>query len=122
MNYALAADIVLVVHGLFIAFVIFGGLLVVWRHRLAWLHLPALAWGALVVSMGWTCPLTPLENHWRTMAGQTPFDGGFIQHYLWPLIYPPGLTREMQVALALCLIAGNVAVYLTVWRRRRRHC
>lgn len=118
MNYALAADIVLVIHGLFIAFVIFGGLLVLWRPRLAWLHLPALAWGATVISMGWICPLTPLENELRALAGQTPYDGGFIQHYLWPLIYPPGLTRAMQAGLALVLIIGNSAVYLTVWRQR----
>src|SRR5690606_37856211 len=121
-NYALAADIELVLHGVSIACVPIGGRRVGWRHRLAWLHLPALARGGLVASLGWICRLPPRESHWRTMAGQTPFDGGFIQHYLWPLIYPPGLTREMQVALALCLIAGNVAVYLTVWRRRRRHC
>ncbi|WP_397474080.1 DUF2784 domain-containing protein [Pusillimonas sp.] len=118
--YALAADIVLVVHGLFVAFVIFGGLLVLWRPRLACLHLPALAWGATVISMGWICPLTPLENELRALAGQTPYDGGFIQQYLWPLIYPPGLTRAMQVGLALVLVIGNSAVYLTIWKRRRR--
>lgn len=120
LNYALAADAVLVVHGLFVAFVIFGGLLVLWRPRLAWLHLPALAWGATVVSMGWICPLTPLENQLRALAGQTPYDSGFIQHYLWPLIYPPGLTRVMQAGLALALILGNGAVYLTIWKRRNR--
>lgn len=120
MNHAVAADIVLIIHGLFIAFVVFGGLLVLWRRRLAWLHLPALAWGAAVISMGWICPLTPLENQLRTLAQQTPYDGGFIQHYLWPLIYPPGLTRAMQVGLAIALVIGNAAVYLTIWRQRRR--
>lgn len=120
MPYALAADIVLVIHGLFIAFVIFGGLLVLWRPRVAWLHLPAVAWGATVIALGWICPLTPLENHWRALSGQTPYDAGYIQHYLWPLIYPPGITRGMQIALALILIAGNLAVYLSVWRRRSR--
>ncbi|TFL08852.1 DUF2784 domain-containing protein [Pusillimonas caeni] len=120
MNYALAANAVLIVHGLFVAFVIFGGLLALWRRRLAWLHLPALAWGATVIAMGWICPLTPLENHLRALAGQGTYDGGFIQHYLWPLIYPPGLTRGMQAGLAALLVAGNTAVYLTLWRRRKR--
>ena len=116
---ALAADAVLIVHGLFIAFVVFGGLAALWRPRLAWLHLPALAWGATVIAMGWICPLTPLENHLRAMAGQGTYGGGFIQHYLWPLIYPPGLTRATQIALAALLAAGNTAIYLTLWRRRQ---
>lgn len=120
MSPALAADIVLVVHGLFVAFVIFGGLLVLWRPRLAWLHLPILAWGVTVISMGWICPLTPLENELRLRAGQAAYEGGFIQNYLWPLIYPPGLTRTMQVGLAILLIAGNAAVYLAVWKKRNR--
>ncbi len=120
MHYAFAADAVLVVHALFVAFVIFGGLLALWRPCLAWLHLPALAWGATVIAMGWICPLTPLENHLRALAGQSTYDTGFIQHYLWPLIYPPGLTRGMQIALAAVLASGNAAVYLALWRRRKK--
>jgi len=120
MHYALAADAVLILHGLFVAFVIFGGLLALWRPRLAWLHLPALAWGATVIAMGWICPLTPLENQLRALAGQGTYDGGFIQHYLWPLIYPPGITRGMQVALAAVLAGGNAAVYLALWRRCKK--
>ncbi|HUH87228.1 MAG TPA: DUF2784 domain-containing protein [Pusillimonas sp.] len=119
MNYALAADAVLLVHGLFVAFVVVGGLAVLWRPRLAWLHLPALAWGATVVSMGWICPLTPLEDYLRAMAGQATYDSGFIQHYVGSLIYPPGLTRTMQVGLATLLITGNSGVYLALLRRRQ---
>lgn len=119
MIHALAADAVLVVHALFAVFVGFGGLAVLWLRRLAWLHLPALTWGALVVSMGWICPLTPLENHLRDLAGQATYGSGFIQHYIWPLVYPPGLTRSMQMGLAALLIVGNTAVYLTLWRQYR---
>lgn len=119
MNPAIAADAVLFVHGLFIAFVMFGGLLALWRPRFAWLHLPALAWGAAAISLGWICPLTPLENELRALAGQGSYEGGFLQHYLWPLIYPPGLTRGMQMALAATLVAGNAAVYLAAWRRHK---
>lgn len=118
MMLALAADLVLVFHALFVVFVGMGGLAALWRPRLAWLHLPALTWGALVVSMGWICPLTPLENHLRDLAGQSTYSSGFIQHYIWPLIYPPGLTRTMQIGLAAVLIAGNTAIYMTLWRGR----
>ncbi len=116
MPYRFLADIVLLTHGLFILFVMFGGLLALWKRWLAWLHLPALAWGALVIGLGWVCPLTPLENSLRTMAGQAAYDGGFIQHYVMPLIYPPGLTRWLQIVLAGLLVLGNAAVY-AAWRR-----
>lgn len=119
MNYALAADAVLLIHGLFVAFVIFGGLLALWRPRFAWLHLPALAWGALVIAMGWICPLTPLENHLRVLAGQTAYATSFLQQYLWPLIYPPGLTRGLQAGLALLLVAANASIYLATWKRTK---
>ena len=89
----LLADAVLIVHGLFVAFVVFGGLLTLWRWRLAYLHLPALAWGAMVIGMGWICPLTPLEVSLRQQAGQQGYAGGFIEHYILAVIYPDGLTR-----------------------------
>ncbi|EHK65407.1 DUF2784 domain-containing protein [Achromobacter arsenitoxydans] len=118
MTYRILADLVLVVHGLFVAFVMFGGLLALWRPRLAYLHLPALAWGAMVIGMGWICPLTPLEVSLRERAGQEGYGGGFIEHYVLGLIYPEGITRTTQVVLAALLIAGNIVVY-TLWARRR---
>lgn len=117
MLYSSLANVVLILHGAFIAFVVLGGLLVLWKPRLLWLHLPALAWGAAVVSMGWVCPLTPLENQLRSMAGQQGYDGGFIDHYLVSLIYPEGLTRPAQMLLAALLIIGNALIYTTVYRR-----
>lgn len=120
MMYAIAADAVLVIHALFIAFVALGGLLVLWHPRVAWLHLVALVWGATVIAMGWICPLTPLENNLRALAEQATYDAGFIQHYLVPFIYPPGLTRSVQVLLAAVLIVGNVLLYALIWRRTRR--
>ncbi|CAB5513440.1 DUF2784 domain-containing protein [Achromobacter anxifer] len=119
MSDRLLADLVLVVHGLFVAFVVFGGLLALWKRWIAYLHLPALAWGALVIGMGWICPLTPLEISLRQQAGQQGYGGGFIEHYLLSLIYPAGITREVQIALAALLIVGNIVVY-TLWVRRGR--
>jgi len=119
MDYCLLADLVLAVHGLFVAFVVFGGLLALWKRWIAYLHLPALAWGALVIGMGWICPLTPLEVSLRQRAGDQGYDGGFIEHYLVPLIYPEAITRETQIILAVLLVAGNLLIY-ALWARRGR--
>ncbi|MFD4836891.1 DUF2784 domain-containing protein [Achromobacter sp. NPDC058515] len=119
MTYRILADLVLVVHGLFVAFVMFGGLLALWKPRIAYVHLPAMAWGALVIGMGWICPLTPLEVSLREQAGQEGYAGGFIEHYILGIIYPEGITRQTQVILAALLIVGNIAIY-ALWARRRR--
>lgn len=119
MSYRLLADLVLMAHGLFVAFVVFGGLLALWKRWIAYLHWPALAWGALVIGMGWICPLTPLEISLRQQAGQQGYAGGFIEHYLLGLIYPEGITRKSQIVLAALLIVGNIVVY-TLWARRGR--
>ena len=120
MIYRVLADLVLVLHFAFILFAIFDGLLVLRRWRVIWLHLPALVWGATIVGLGAICPLTPLENALRTMAGQQAYAGSFLEHYLLIAIYPPGLTREVQVMLAAGLVILNVIIYFLVWRRYRR--
>ncbi len=107
----LAADAVALVHLAFVLFVAFGGLLVWRRPRLVWLHLPAAGWGALVEFTGWICPLTPLENALRRAVGEAGYAGGYIDHYLWPLLYPAGLTREGQWALGAGVLILNGAVY-----------
>lgn len=122
MLAGLAADAVLVLHLLFILFAALGGLLVAWRARVAWLHLPVLAWAAWIEATHGICPLTPLENTLRRAAGEAGYAGGFIEHYLTPLIYPPGLTPAHQVALAAGLVAANALLYGWVYvRHRTRH-
>ena len=116
----LAADAVLLVHLGFIVFAIFGGLLVIDRPRLAWLHLPAMAWAAWVVAAHQECPLTAIENGFRLAAGQSGYEGGFIEHYLLPLIYPPGLTLAQQTLIAGAFVVWSVAVYAVAYRRQRR--
>lgn len=120
MGYATLATLVLVVHGAFVLFVVAGGLLALRWPRAAWAHLPAAAWGAGIELAGGVCPLTPLENRLRDLAGQAGYDGGFVEHYLLASIYPDGLTRETQVVVGLAVVAVNVLVYAGVWRRRRR--
>jgi len=115
----LAADAVLVVHLAFIVFVLLGGVLVQRRPVWAAIHLPAVAWGAFAELSATVCPLTPLENSLRRSAGAAGYDGGFIEHYLVPLIYPAGLTPRVQVVLGLVVLAVNVPLYALAWRKRR---
>jgi len=111
MAARLAADALVLLHLAFILFVVLGGLLVAWRPRLAWLHLPAAAWGAWIEAAGAICPLTPWENRLRAMAGDAGYPGGFVEHYLIPLVYPPGLTPSDQRWLALGVVLLNLAIY-----------
>lgn len=121
MLHAIAADAVLVLHLAFIVFACGGALLVVRWPRVAWLHLPALAWAAWIVASHGICPLTPLENSLRSAAGQQGYAGGFIDHYLVPLVYPPGLTPQHQDWLALALVASNTLLYgWALFRNLRR--
>jgi hypothetical protein len=120
MTHRVMADAVLLAHGLFILFVLLGGAMV-WRWpRLAWLHLPAVAWAAWVAWAGWVCPLTPMENALRRAAGQAGYSGGFVEHYLLGLIYPEGLTRGLQVGLGVFVALLNLAAYALLIRARRR--
>jgi hypothetical protein len=109
--WLLAADATVIVHFAFILLVIFGGFLA-WRWRGAlFVHLPALAWGMWIELTGRICPLTPLENHLRELAGSTGYRGDFIEHYILPVIYPPGLTRNTQWVLAAVLVVINLIAY-----------
>lgn len=117
MPYALLADLTLLLHATFIVFVVFGGLLVFWRRRVAWIHIPCAFWGMLIELQGWICPLTYLENDLRTAAGTSGYEGDFIGHYLLPLVYPSGLTSEIQVQLGLAVLLINIIIYALVWRR-----
>lgn len=119
MGYQILADVVLVLHLAFIAFVAFGGLVVLRFRRLAWLHLPAALWGAAIELENWICPLTPLENWLRLRAGQSAYSESFVEHYLFPIVYPEGLTRGIQIVLGFAVLVVNGAVYGLVWRRRR---
>lgn len=118
---AVAADAVVVFHLLFILFALLGGLLV-WRwRRLVWLHVPAALWGVLVELMHWPCPLTPLEQSLRLAAGQAGYRGGFVEHYVLPIIYPAGLTPQIQIVLGLIVLLLNGLIYARLfwWRKER---
>ncbi len=114
MGARLAADAVLLAHLAFVAFAMLGGLLVALRPRIAWLHLPAAAWAAWIEFSGAICPLTPLENHLRRLADASGYEGGFVEHYLIPVVYPAALTAQAQRWLGVLVVAVNLAIYLRI--------
>jgi len=120
MPYGVLADLVLVVHLGFVLFVALGGLLVLRWPRLAWIHLPAAAWGALIEFTGGICPLTPLENRLRVLAGEAGYAGGFVEHYVTAVLYPDGLTRGAQLGLGAAVLLVNSLIYWVLLRRSAR--
>jgi len=114
----LLADLVLVLHLGFIAFAVLGGLLALRVRWLPLVHLPCVAWGVFVEATGRVCPLTPLENSLRRAAGEAGYQGGFVERYLVPIVYPDALSPALQWALAAGLLLANAAIYTAVLRRR----
>ena len=120
MALQLAADLVVLLHLLFIVFAVFGGFVALRWPGVAALHLPAVLWAGLVELLGWTCPLTPLESRLRAGGGSAGYDASFVEHYVLPIVYPAALTRDTQVVLGIGVVLVNVAVYAWLWRRRAR--
>ena len=118
MPYRLLADLLVLFHAGFVLFAVLGGLAVLRWPRLAWIHLPVAAWGAWVEFSSTVCPLTPLENHLRRLGGEAGYSGGFIAHYILPVLYPAGLNPRVQVVLGGFVVLLNVGAYFIVWRRR----
>jgi hypothetical protein len=115
--YGNLATLVVLAHFAFILFVMFGGLLALRWRWVPWAHIPCFVWGAGIEVVGGICPLTPLENHFRRLAGESTYGEGFITHYLGPLIYPAGLTRGTQFVLLGILLAVNLLGYSLVIRK-----
>jgi len=120
MMYRLSADLVLILHLAFVAWVVLGGLLVLRWPRLMWIHVPAVLWGVAIEFIGFVCPLTPLEVWLREQGGETPYEGDFIAHYITELLYPDELTRALQVLLGVLALLPNAAIYGYLLIRRTR--
>jgi len=110
------ADLVVLIHFCFILFVILGGFLVIKWTKLIWLHLPAAVWGALIEFYGWVCPLTILENKLRDASGGS-YSTGFIEHYIIPLVYPTGLTRDIQLSMGVAVVVINLFAYTVIVKK-----
>ena len=111
MAYDLLADLVVSIHFLFVLFSLLGALLVIRWRKMMWLHLPAALWAAWIEFSGRICPLTPLENWLRIRAGGSSYAGGFVGHYLLPLLYPSWLTRDVQIILGAIVVGINIGIY-----------
>ena len=118
MTWGVLAEVVVVLHFCFVLFVLFGGALALRWPKVVWVHFPAAAWGALISFAGWVCPLTPLEKWLRRQGGAAGYEGGFVEHYILPVLYPRGLTPGIQIALGVIVILLNVFIYRRVYRRR----
>ena len=117
-SYRLLADMVVLVHFAFVLFVILGGFIVARRRRVMPFHLAAAIWAALIEFSGWICPLTPLENQLRSKSGSDGYDSDFVAHYILPILYPEGLTRETQITLGAMVIVINLGIYAWVLRHK----
>ena len=120
MIFRILADATVVLHLAFVAFVVLGGLLVLWRRRVAWVHVPAAAWGAWIEFAGWVCPLTPLENWLREQGGQAAYASSFVERYMLPVLYPVSLSRKLQWMLGAAVLLINAVVYTMMLRGRAR--
>jgi hypothetical protein len=119
MVFNLLADLVVLLHFAFIVFAILGGFLALKWMRVVWVHLPVVVYAAMIEFYGWICPLTPGENWLRQRGGGAGYDETFIEHYVTPIIYPPGLTFSLQITLGILVVAVNVTIYAWLIRRRR---
>ncbi len=111
MRARLSADLVLLFHFLFVAFAVGGGFLLLLDRAWAWVHVPAVLWSSVVNLLGWTCPLTPLEQSLRVRAGEAGYAGGFVEHYVGRLVYPGGMPRRLELVAGVSIVAWNALVY-----------
>ena len=120
MIYRILADFVVVFHGAYVVFVVLGALLALKWPKVLWVHAPAAIWGVLIEYAGWVCPLTPLENHLRALAGEAGYSGDFIEHYILRALYPQGLTPTIRYVLGTFALLVNVLAYTIVIKKRRQ--
>ena len=117
MIYRVLADALVVIHLIFVLFALLGGLLILKWKKVIWGHVPAVLWAVWIEWQGWICPLTPLENWLRGQAGEGWYQQGFIDHYIVPVLYPIGLTREWQIVFGAIVFVLNLMIYSWVWYR-----
>ena len=119
--YELTADLILVVHFVFIIFVVFGALLFFVSTKIVFIHIPALIWGSYIELTNSICPLTYLENWFLHKANLTAYSEGFIQNYLVPIVYQVSLTKDLQIYLGIALIVINIVIYAFIFNKLKKN-
>ena len=120
MVFQLLADVVVIFHLAFVAFALFGGLLIMKWRRVAWIHVPSVVWAVFIEFTGMICPLTPLENFLRRKSGATGYESGFVEHYIIPILYPESLENSVQIILGILVIVVNADIYAWVFRQSKQ--
>jgi hypothetical protein len=118
MLFRFAADLVMLVHLLFVLFVVLGGFLALQWRWIPWVHIPVALYGAVIEFVHFVCPLTPLENWLRRKGGHEGFEGGFIETYLLRILYPDGLTRRVEIVLGVSVLVINAVAYWLFFRKQ----
>ena len=118
--YELFANLTLIIHLIFILFVIFGGLLFFIFSKIIYIHFPTLLWGIYIELANTICPLTYLENWFLYQGGLTTYSNNFINNYLFPIIYPEGLTTETQTYIGITLIVINILIYGLIFKNLKK--
>ena len=119
--YELAADIILIIHFLFIIFVIFGAFLFFVAKKIVFIHIPAIIWGSYIELTHSICPLTYLENWFLHKANLITYSGGFIQNYLVPIVYPVNITKDLQIFLGIGIIVINIVIYAFIINKLKKN-
>jgi len=115
--YEFFATFTLIIHFLFIVYVILGGLFFFIKPWTIYFHIPAFLYGLYVEFTQSICPLTYLENFFLSKANLTTYSISFIQKYLYVIIYPINLTKELQITLGISLIVINIIIYAIIYAK-----
>ena len=119
--YEIAANLILIVHFIFILFVVFGALLFFVSTKIIFIHVPAVIWGSYIELTNSICPLTYLENWFLKKSNKTTYSEGFIQNYLVPIVYPMNLTKDLQIYLGIALIVVNIIIYVFIFNKLKKN-
>jgi len=120
MIYRILADIVVIFHLSFVIFSVIGGVLALKWRKIIWIHIPVVIWAVVIEFAGFICPLTPLENNLRFRGGESGYESDFIEHYIFPVLYPEGLTHTMQVIIGIFVLTVNIVVYSIIIHKIRK--